>query len=176
VKLDIEGSELRALEGLAGVLDGPEAPILLCECNAWCLRQQGTTAEALRRHLSARGYATYVRHGNGYAPLAVTAFHPATVLDLLAIPAAREAALRPTLAPRAALTDEELVLLLLQEGLSTEIPHRYYAARQIRVAPARLQADPRVRALRARLAEDGEAEVWDALGSTARPSAQSDPL
>ncbi len=43
VKLDVEGAELAAIRGMAGLLSGPNAPIVLYESNTHTLQFFGDT-------------------------------------------------------------------------------------------------------------------------------------
>src|SRR5207248_9536605 len=60
VKLDIEGSELAALRGMAKLLGRESAPVLVIECNPVALERQGASYRAVLDELDARGYRALV--------------------------------------------------------------------------------------------------------------------
>jgi FkbM family methyltransferase len=59
VKLDVEGSELAAFRGMAGLLRRPDAPVLFFESNLHSLRTFGLSDADLKGELRALGYALY---------------------------------------------------------------------------------------------------------------------
>lgn len=64
IKLDVEGSEPAAVRGMAGLLTGPAAPLLVYECNGHTLDLFGNTPADLISALVGLGYTSYaVRPG-----------------------------------------------------------------------------------------------------------------
>lgn len=64
VKLDVEGYEVRALQGAARLLRGPDAPPVFFESNRSTLAAFGETPESLRAAFVDHGYTVYhVREG-----------------------------------------------------------------------------------------------------------------
>jgi FkbM family methyltransferase len=62
LKIDVEGAELACLKGAAGLLSGPEAPIIICEfCDA-SAAGFGHSTRDLRRHLETLGYRVFRYH------------------------------------------------------------------------------------------------------------------
>jgi FkbM family methyltransferase len=59
IKMDIEGSEVAALQGMSGLLSGPNAPPLIFESNAHTLRLRGQAPGDLVRLLAQYGYSVY---------------------------------------------------------------------------------------------------------------------
>lgn len=59
IKLDIEGYELQALQGMTRLLDREDAPLILCEVSPHCLSLQGIDSRAVTRYLADRGYSMY---------------------------------------------------------------------------------------------------------------------
>lgn len=56
VKLDLEGNEVAALEGLRNVIERTR-PVIFCECNGEMLEAAGSSTSGLRAQLEAFGYA-----------------------------------------------------------------------------------------------------------------------
>lgn len=56
VKLDVEGNEVAALQGLEGVIRRSR-PVIFCECNPEMLEAAGSSATELRAQLELMGYA-----------------------------------------------------------------------------------------------------------------------
>jgi FkbM family methyltransferase len=59
VKLDVEGSEIAALDGMTTLLNRTDAPPIIYESNAHTLGFYGRTPEELRGRLEEHGYASY---------------------------------------------------------------------------------------------------------------------
>lgn len=58
IKADIEGSELHAFRGAAGIIDR-DRPTVLCEINTWFLQGFGIPLAELTGFFAERGYRTY---------------------------------------------------------------------------------------------------------------------
>ncbi len=71
IKCDIEGAELFALRGAAGLIDRHH-PTVLCEINPWFLGGFGITLEELVGFLAARGYELYRYDETGHRLVGVT--------------------------------------------------------------------------------------------------------
>jgi FkbM family methyltransferase len=59
VKIDIEGAELFALQGMEGVLRGPNKPVLILEMNDEMMGLAGYSADGLQQYLDGFGYGAY---------------------------------------------------------------------------------------------------------------------
>lgn len=57
IKIDVEGSELRVLEGARGLLER-RVPYVLCEINHFALKEMGATEDSLRAFMASHGYET----------------------------------------------------------------------------------------------------------------------
>jgi FkbM family methyltransferase len=62
VKLDVEGSEIRAIRGMRKLLQKDDAPLFYYESNTHTLGLYGETAEGLRSELEQLGYVIYEVH------------------------------------------------------------------------------------------------------------------
>lgn len=70
VKLDIEGSELQALQGMESLLSGPDAPSLLCEVNPYLLGKLNLSPRVLTTYLDERGYLLFEVDRSAIRPIA----------------------------------------------------------------------------------------------------------
>jgi FkbM family methyltransferase len=86
VKLDVEGSELRAIDGMRDLLSGPAAPPLLYESNGHTLAQYGATPEELIAKVDALGYTSYLVTGDHrLVRTKAGEMQPQTLADYLAL-------------------------------------------------------------------------------------------
>jgi len=74
VKIDVEGAELAALEGMAGCLDR-DSPDLIVEVTDEYLRAMGASAAALVTFLAGKGYAMYRIDHNALVPVDAAHLH-----------------------------------------------------------------------------------------------------
>lgn len=61
IKIDVEGSELRVLQGAEGLLRR-QVPYVVCEINRFALEQMGATEDELRAYMASLGYETSCIH------------------------------------------------------------------------------------------------------------------
>lgn len=73
LKLDIEGSELRALEGATKLLDNRPPPYIIAEMNEPALALLGSDQMSLRSHLRNWGYETFLLLPNFPVPIFIPA-------------------------------------------------------------------------------------------------------
>jgi FkbM family methyltransferase len=85
IKMDIEGSELSALEGMSRLLAGPDAPPILYESNSHTLSFYGHTPRQLKQALRDLGYRSYLIAPGRLVPSDVDDRQVEVVADLLAI-------------------------------------------------------------------------------------------
>jgi FkbM family methyltransferase len=88
VKMDVEGSELAAIESLGTLLDGDAAPVLIYESNGMTFEIFGYTIRELRKRLEALHYRTYRVEGPRLVYCHPGELQPEAWLDLVALPPA----------------------------------------------------------------------------------------
>jgi len=69
IKVDVEGAELKALQGMEGLLAPRDAPDVLCEVTASFLKQMGCGVEQLYDWMTGFGYDPYLIKGRGLTRL-----------------------------------------------------------------------------------------------------------
>jgi FkbM family methyltransferase len=143
VKMDIEGSEVAALGGMAGLLSRPDAPALFYESNGHCLNIQGQTCAGLKRAVSAFGYASYLADGRQLRPVWPEQIQPELLVDYLATKTPPDL---PGWQIGPPLSAEELRGRCLAMAKVDFDPQFEHLARELAGAPAWLRADPAVRA------------------------------
>lgn len=182
LKLDIEGSEVAALQGMSGLLSRPDAPPILVESNAHTLEFFGKTPHDLSAALTGHGYSIYQIEPQQLVPLPVDHLQLECVTDLLA---AKEAWPLPDgwrIGPAPSLEDT----IARAAGLATH-PHEHYRghlARTLAQAGDELLDDRQVRLALDALAADPHADVraaaaWWLERRERRPPAEQaglDPL
>ncbi|HEY2154550.1 MAG TPA: FkbM family methyltransferase, partial [Isosphaeraceae bacterium] len=85
LKMDVEGSEVAGLIGMANLLRRVDAPPILVESNGHTLEFLGETPRSLKAALEAYGYRVYLVDRPRLVPVAVGELQPTTVVDYLAV-------------------------------------------------------------------------------------------
>ena len=85
IKMDVEGSEVAALIGMARLLRRSDAPPLLVESNGHTLAPFGETPCSLKATLVAYGYRIFQVERRRLIPVAIEELQPTTVVDYLAV-------------------------------------------------------------------------------------------
>jgi FkbM family methyltransferase len=85
VKMDVEGSEIAAVNGMRGLLTSAEPPILIYESNVATLGKRGLKRHDLMGALEELGYRNYWVRPHQLVPLSSSDFMPLFAVDLLAI-------------------------------------------------------------------------------------------
>lgn len=78
IKIDVEGSEQKVLEGASKMLD-KHPPYIVAEMNVEALEKLGCSQQSLRAFMHSRGYETFVLAHNDDIPVHLP---PTTVLDV----------------------------------------------------------------------------------------------
>ena len=165
VKMDVEGSEVKALGGMKALLGGPDAPPVLFECNAHTLAMAGTSTTELLSAMEALGYANYLIDPGRLTRLDATELQPQTVADVLALKR-RPAGLRDwVVAPR--MNADELIRRLVAESAHSNPDCRIHAARTMLAAGPAVLEDPRIIEALDALASDPEGRVRSAVPAPA---------
>jgi FkbM family methyltransferase len=155
VKLDIEGSEPEALQGMRHLLRTTPAPNVLIEINVAALAGRGYGPDAVLGRLADEGYTAWLLDRARPGALVLTPSDtPATecVADVLCVPARFEPPDGWYLAP--AFLRDELVSRLLTTALDGHDDYRRFAAQVMVDGPAWLQQDAEVQAALRALALD----------------------
>jgi FkbM family methyltransferase len=141
VKMDVEGSEIRTLRGMAGLISHPDPPPLLYELNGHCLDLYGATVNDLLRALEGYGYASYLIERPWLVRVRAREWQPQTLSDCLA------AQTRPELRGWRIvdrIRREERIERLLDEASDPSPKHRRYAARSLTRAGREVLRDGRI--------------------------------
>jgi len=87
VKMDVEGSELAAIESLGKYLGGDNAPVIIYESNGMTFEVFGYSIQTMREKLELLGYRTYRVEGSRLVYCPPDELQPEAWLDLVALPA-----------------------------------------------------------------------------------------
>jgi FkbM family methyltransferase len=152
IKLDVEGSEIKAVDGMRKLLGGSEPPIMVFESNGHTLNFYGRRPSELMRALERLGFEHHLIGPK--VLLRSTSFdvQPSVCLDYLATRRTP-----PHLAGwtyRGPHTEEEVIRALYEQSKSPAAEHRAYVARALADAPQRIADDPRMQHVLATLQID----------------------
>ncbi|MDQ3896021.1 MAG: FkbM family methyltransferase, partial [Actinomycetota bacterium] len=174
VKMDVEGSEIKAIRGMEHLLEQPSAPALLYESNGHTLGLQGATPEALMAELEGLGYTSYLVEQGRLVRARSGELQPQTILDYLAVKRLPRGLTGWRVEP--AMTFDERRARLVADAAHHNPDHRAYVGRALARAGDELRAHPEVRACLEHLAGDAEpavrqATLWwaGARAATGRP-------
>jgi len=174
IKMDIEGSEVVGLRGLARRLRRADAPPVFVESNGHTLAMFGQTPATLKKTLEGFGYRNFQVENGSLRPVRRGALQPGTVVDYLAIKGGESPKIES--AGRAwrvdpPMTRHEVVMQVVDSARSRNPAERGYIARALAGAPADLLAvGPVAEAVNALKADEGEA-VRTAADAIRMPSA-----
>lgn len=142
IKLDVEGSEIKALAGMRDLLARPDAPPILYESNGITLHYFDHTPNELLQRLEELGYHCYLVEPGQLIPLRADALQFRCTVDCLATKTPPDHL--PGMQRRAPLTREEQIEHIVSGARETHPHLRLYLARTLRNADADLLSDPRV--------------------------------
>jgi FkbM family methyltransferase len=151
VKLDIEGSELRALRSCEALLR-TRPPALVYESNPETFETFGYSAPEMRRYLESIGYRTYRHEGGRFFYCAPDELQPELWVDLVALDAARQATFAEDLRPHWPQAD--LVARCLLWGGLPYPNVRRYLRRELASRPDLVARIPELQKLRERLSRE----------------------
>jgi FkbM family methyltransferase len=160
IKMDVEGSEVAALEGMAGLLSRKDAPPILYECNGYTLRFFERTAQELKRTLEKVGYRNYLIEPGRLVPVRAQDLQPFVVVDYLAVKR-----WPPCLATRPVRRRLGRAQLLESFLAACAHPHQHvrgHAARELESGPDWLLIEPAIQNALVALRNDILAEVREA--------------
>ncbi|HEY8201861.1 MAG TPA: FkbM family methyltransferase, partial [Actinomycetota bacterium] len=160
VKMDIEGSETKALAGMRKLLGGPAAPPVLFESNGHTLELAGTSPSELFAAFEAFGYALYVVDPGKLTRISSADMQPETVIDCLAVKRRPAGLDRWIIVP--SMTLEDCVQRVVVESGHFNADCRAWIARTLESAPSPVVAHSDVAAALERLRRDPVAEVREA--------------
>ena len=163
VKLDIEGAEYSALDGMRDLFAAGERPEVVFECNGAMLPLFGGSVDGLRARFERLGYELFLIDNLRPGVLVEApsdALQPECVSDYVATVNGRDRlAARWQIEPR--FTEPVVVSRLLEQAASAAVGYRRYAAQTLRAAPRWLRDNPAA-AIAARTLElDCDQEVRD---------------
>lgn len=167
VKMDVEGSEIPAIRGMAGLLGAPNAPDLLYESNGHTLALFGVGPPQLSAELDALGYTSLAVEPNQLVRVVPGQMQPQTIVECLAVK--HDVALpgRPAVPP---LSYDERVDRAVADGRHPNPDHRAYMAWALAGADAEVLSHPAVVATLDLLLVDPEEPVRRAAAWWPNPS------
>ena len=160
VKIDVEGSEVRALRGMRNLLAGPGAPSILFESNGHTLHLSGTTTTELLHMLEQIGYAIYMADRRELRPASSADLQAQTVVNYLATKKGP-----PTFAgwqPVAPLSGKQKMTILLGEVAHGNQDRRAYVASVLERAGPEFLHDREIIRILNTLSEDSDLTVREA--------------
>lgn len=157
VKMDVEGSELKAIEGMRHLLEGPDAPPVLFESNGHALAFAGATPRDLLDAFESLGYATYLVDRARLTRVDPDQTQIETVAECLAVkrrpPGLGGWEVRP------AMTTEDTLLKVVAECRHPNPDCRAYIARTLASFDSEILTHPLVASSLEKLRSDPEPDV-----------------
>lgn len=161
IKMDVEGSELLAIDGMRGLLSGPDAPPILFESNGHALAFASVTPNDLFRRLESLGYVCYQVNANRLTRLDASAVQVETVIECLAVK--RRPAGLGGWEIRPSMTEEDILLRIAAESRHPNPDCRAYVARTLARLDQDLLTHPIVAVALSDLRSDADPHVRDAV-------------
>ncbi|HJT78853.1 MAG TPA: FkbM family methyltransferase [Gemmataceae bacterium] len=160
VKMDIEGFEGKAIDGMSRLLSRDDGPVLLYESNGLTLPYYGIGPGDVMRRLESLGYRVYRTEGERFRPCSSADAHPEAWVDVVALKPWHQAQVAGRIGPP--LTEAEWAQKCVHEGTVAEPIQRAYIARALRTAGPGFLVNPAVRSLLDALARDPAEPVREA--------------
>ena len=158
IKMDIEGSEPRAIRGMEEMLTRPDAPFMVFESNAFTLLEGGMTPNHLLYALTKLGYRCFeIADPATLRPVPPDAFQPKTVTDYFAVKDDASIPASWTVGP--GYSEEELAAAVAAEARSWNSDERWSIAGRLCGAPPSLRSHRQVERSLALLSLDRDHRV-----------------
>ena len=151
VKMDVEGSELAAVESMGSLLHGPNAPIIIYESNGMTFDLFGYSIEVMRKRLEMAGYITCRLEAGRLIYCDALQLQPEAWLDVVALPSWWQKRRRFQVEQW---SNEEMVARCLEWGCNEHRNVREYLYRALASQMRYPREDERIRGLRTRLASE----------------------
>jgi FkbM family methyltransferase len=161
VKVDVEGSEIKAIRGLSGLLEGPSSPPIVYESNSHTLRFYGLTPADLLGELERFGYRSYLLEPGRLLETPSTELQPQTVVNFLAVKGGPPDI--PGWKAEGPMTPEEKISKLVAESQFQHEDHRANVGWTLKDAPVDMLADPQIVKTLERLSKDSAESVRRAV-------------
>jgi FkbM family methyltransferase len=145
IKLDVEGSERRALSGAARLI-ARDHPDIMIECNAASCGGNGYSYRELLRHLAGHGYDLYRLHERTLCPWDADRVQEVIYTDYFATTKPPSDLTARSGWPVAPLQDEAIIQSILNQDRFGDLHKQFLRATHLSL-PAAIQADPRVQAM-----------------------------
>lgn len=160
IKLDIEGSEVAAIAGMAQLLARTDAPQLVYEINSHTLQKFGQTSSTLKAALTKHGFSHYLIEPGELTPTEVGGVLTHTVTDNLAVKGL------PKLPHGWRIVEppdcDEITSQLVAEAGTPNEYHRLHVIRELDIAPRWLQDHQAIRQTLLSLRDDPAPAVHSA--------------
>jgi FkbM family methyltransferase len=169
VKLDVEGSEVAAVRGMAGLLGGERPPLIWCESNGHTLDLLHESPRSLFAAFEAAGLRVYLVQPERLVRMRPDDVQGPTVVDVLAVRRIPQA-LQGQAVVDALSVEEQLAGL--RASASASLAERLHAARELGRAPEGFRRRPEAAELAGALQADEDAQVR-ALASAIQPPERS---
>ena len=163
VKMDIEGSEVAAVQGMQRLLSDGSAPAILFELNAHTLRLSGRTPSDLFQALESAGYSCYLLHNDTLFPVNPQMVQLKLVADCLAVKHL-PARVRDNWRVPNEMSSDEMIDVVLSQVAAASPEERSYVAGVFRELDSQILSDQRVTTAIQRLKADLDPKVSDAAG------------
>jgi FkbM family methyltransferase len=167
VKLDVEGSEVAAVRGMARLLGGSRPPVVWCESNGHTLALLRESPRSLFAALGSAGLQVYVVEPGRLVRIRPDDVQGPTVVDVLAARAMPEALQGETVVD--VLTVEEQ-LAALRASAAGALAERLHAARELAGAGEAVRRRPEAAELARALQADANDEVRTLAGRIQPPA------